>query len=363
VVVDEPREIVEKQARVDILKALEKHLKAEVFVYHSPPGSMYDYCRIEIKRRTTDLLPVLPKDVLLVQDASASITEQKLRFCRDGMLKALNLLGPGDRFNVVEFRDSVAKCFDTWATVDPDNLQKAREFIGRMESVGNTDIFDALKDLLQFPRKPGRPVIMMVASDGDATTGLTDHTRIIEAFSQANRGEVSVFTLGTFPGVNAYLLDLLSYRNRGDTVIVKTGRWDIPEVYEARAREVSRPVLSDVRFRFAAETVCEAYPQLTANLYLDRPLVIYGRYQKGAKRLVLQAMGQADDIKCDMVFELDLEKGFTSDATVKTRWAWQRAYYLIGEHTRTRQPGIITELGRLGRFFEIKIPYMQELQQ
>ncbi len=362
VVEDEPREIVEKQARVDILKALEKHLRADVFVYHSAPGTLYDYCRIEIKRRTTDLLPVLSKDVLLVQDGSASITEQKLRFCREGMLKALALLGPGDRFNVVEFRDSVAKCFDTWATVDPDNLQKAREFIGRMESVGNTDIFDALKDLLQFPRKPGRPVIMMVASDGDATTGLTDHTRIIEAFSQANRGEVSVFTVGTFPGVNAYLLDLLSYRNRGDTVIVKTGRWDIPEVFETRVREVSRPVLSDVRFRFASESMCEAYPQLTANLYLDRPLVIYGRYLKGTKRLVLQATGQADDIKCDMVFELDLEKGLPSDAGVRTRWAWQRAYYLIGEHTRTRQPGIISELGRMGKVFDIKIPYMQELQ-
>jgi Ca-activated chloride channel family protein len=247
--------------------------------------------------------------------------------------------------------------------VNPDTLQQAREFIGRMESVGNTDIFDALKDLLQFPRKPGRPVIMVVASDGDATMGMTDHTRIIEAFSQANHGEVSVFTLGTFPGVNAYLLDLLSYRNRGDTFIVKTGRWDIPSVFESRVREVSRPVLSDVRFRFAGQTYCEAYPLLTANLYLDRPLVIYGRFIKGTRRLVFQATGQADDIQCDMVFDLDLEKAMTGDAGVRTSWAWQRAYYLIGEHTRTKQPGIITELGRLGKTFNIKVPYMAELQQ
>jgi len=363
IIEDEPQKLIEeKQARVNILKALEKHLKADVFVYQSPRGALYNYCRIEIKRRTTDLLPVLAKDLLLVQDGSASITEQKLHYCREGLLKSLDLLGPGDRFNVVEFRDSVVKCFDTWATVDTENLQRAREFIGRMESVGNTDIFDSLKDLLQFPRKPGRPVIMVVASDGDATTGITDHTRIIEAFSQANQGEVSVFTLGTFPGVNAYLLDLLSYRNRGDTYIVKTGRWDIPSVLESRVREVSRPVLSDVRFRFAGQTYCEAYPLLTANLYLDRPLVIYGRYLKGTRRLVFQATGQADDIRCDMVFDLDLATALTGDEGVKNSWAWQRAYYLIGEHTRTKQPGIITELGRLGKAFNIKIPYMSELQ-
>ena len=359
---EEPRKLTEEdRKRVTILKALEKYLKADVYVYHTPTDPFYDYCRIEIKRRTPELLPVLPKDLLLVQDGSASITEQKLHFCREGMLKALELLGPGDRFNVVEFRDSASRCFETWATVDPDNLQRAREFIGRMESVGNTDIFDSLKDLITTPRKTGRPVIMVVVSDGVASSGLTDHSLIIEAFRQANRGGVSVFTLGTYPGVNAYLLDLLSYRNRGDTFVVKTGRWDIPTVLESRVREVSRPVLSDVRFRFAGQTYCEAYPILTANLYLDRPLVLYGRFPRTAHQLVFQATGRADDIQCDMVFDIDPAKAMKGEPDIRTQWAWQRAYFLIGEHNRTKQPGILTELRQLGKSFGIKIPYRNEL--
>ena len=359
---EEPKKLTEEnRQRVSILKALEKYLKADVYVYRSPTDQLYDYCRIEIKRRTSDLLPVLDKDVLLVQDGSASITEQKLHYCREGLLKALELLGPGDRFNVVEFRDSVSTCFEGWSTVGPENLQKAREFIGRMESVGNTDIFDSLKELLATPRKPGRPVILMVVSDGVATAGLTDHSLIIEAFSQANHGAVSVFTVGTYPGVDAYLLDLLSYRNRGDTFVVKTGRWDIPAVIESRVREVSRPVLSDVRFRFAGQTYCEAYPILTANLYLDRPLVLFGRYPRNAKKLVFQATGRADDIQCDMVFDIDPAKAMSGAADIRTSWAWQRAYYLIGEHNRTKQPGILTELKTLGRSFGIKIPYKSEL--
>lgn len=360
---EEPKKLSDQaeQKRVTILKALEKYLKADVYVYHSPEDPLYDYCRLEIKRRTAELLPVLAKDLLLVQDGSASITEQKLRFCREGMLKALELLGPGDRFNVVEFRDSASRCFDTWAQVDPENLRKAREFIGRMESSGNTDIFDSLEDMLSDPRKPGRPVILMMVSDGVATAGMTDHAMIIEAFSQANRGAVSVFTLGTYPGVNTYLLDLLSYRNRGDTFVVKTGRWDIPAMLESRVREVSRPVLSDVRFRFAGQTYCEAYPILTANLYLDRPLVLYGRYPRNAKKLVFQATGRADNILCDMVFEIDPEQAFSGTLDIRTAWAWQRAYFLIGEHNRTKQPGILTELKTLGKTFGIKIPYRDEM--
>lgn len=359
---EEPRKLADEASkRVTILKALEKYLKAEVYVTRTPSDPLYDYCRIEIKRRTPDLLPVLAKDVLLVQDGSASITEQKLHFCREGMLKALELLGPGDRFNVVEFRDSVSRCFETWAPVQEGTLRQAREFIERMESVGNTDIFDSLKELLKDPRQPGRPVVLMVVSDGVATMGLTDHSLIIEAFSQANHGAVSVFTVGTYPGVNAYLLDLLSTRNRGDTFVVRTGRWDIPQVIETRVREVSRPVLSDVRFRFAGQTYCEAYPILTANLYLDRPLVLYGRYPREAKKLVFQATGRADDIQCDMVFDIDPAQAFKGTPDIRTQWAWQRAYFLIGEHNRTKQPGVLTELKALGKTFGIRIPYRNEL--
>lgn len=359
---EEPKKMAEEdRKRVTILKQLEKYLRADVAVYRTASDPLYDYCRIEIKRRTPDLLPVLAKDIVFVQDASASITEQKLHYCREGLTNALSLLAPGDRFNVVEFRDSVARCFDEWATVDPEHLQRAREFIGRMESVGNTDIFDSLKELLSFTRKPGRPVIMVVVSDGVATAGMTDHSLIIEAFSQVNKGAVSVFTLGTYPGVNAYLLDLLSYRNRGDTYVVKTGRWDIPGVIEDRVREISRPVLSDVRFRFAGQTWCEAYPILTANLYLDRPLVLVGRYPRNAKKLVFQATGRADDIQCDMVFDIDPAKASAGGPEIRTQWAWQRAYFLIGEHNRTKQPGILTELRTLGKTFGIKIPYRNEL--
>lgn len=361
---DEPRKLMDRDnQRLSILKALEKYLRADLYVYHTAADPGYDYARIEIKRRTADLLPVLAKDVIFVQDGSASITEQKLHFCREGWIKALQLLGPGDRFNIIEFRDQAARCFEKWAPVDEESLRQAREFVLRMESTGNTDIFDSLKILLEEPRKAGRPVLLVVVSDGVATMGLTDHSLIIEKFSQANQGAVSVFTLGTYPGVDAYLLDLLSTRNRGDTFVVKTGRWDIPQVMEDRVREVSRPVLSDLHFRFAGQTFCEAYPVLTANLYLDRPLVLYGRFPHGARKLIFQATGRADDVQCDMVFEMDPAKALAGTAEVRTQWAWNRAYYLIGEHNRVKQPGIVTELKALGKAYGIRIPYMSEMRK
>ncbi len=357
-----PSDPDEREKAMANLKRLDKLLRADAYVYQSLADPQYLYCRIEIKRKGDDVLPVLAKDVLFVQDASASITEQKLYFCREGLLKSLAQLGPDDRFNVVEFRDKAARCFKDWAPVNPDSLARAGEFIGQMKSEGNTDIFGSLKELLDVGRQPGRPVILQVISDGVATVGLTDRSKIIEAFSQENRGGVSVFTMGTYPGANAYLLDLLSARNRGDSAIVRTGRWDIPTVAETRMREVARPVLNDVRFRFAGQASAETLPRLTSNLYLDKPLVLFARYPRDMRQLVFQATGQAGEVACDMVFTIDLEKAAAGDREIRTQWAWQKIYDLIGEHHRTQQESVLAEIRAVAKAYGIRVPYRDELK-
>lgn len=357
-----PRESLKEPPEVVTpYRPLERLLKAVVVTHHPLLEPNYGYCRIEIQRLGPEVLPVLPKDLLLVQDCSASITEQKLYFCRQGLLRALEQLGPQDRFNVVAFRDRTERCFAEWSPVTPQGLQQAREFIQGLRSTGNTDIYGSMRDLLGLPRQPGRPMIMTVVSDGVATVGLRDPSLIIEAFSQTNAGAVSVFTMGTYPGANAYLLDLLSYRNRGDTFVVRTGRWDLPDVIERRTREISRPVLWDLRFVFAQQSPCEALPRQTANLYLDRPLVLVARYPRQTERLIFQAIGRAGELACDMVFDLDLRQAPAGDKEIRTAWAWQKAYDLIGQHCRTRDPRILEELRRHGRAYGLRIPYWSEL--
>jgi hypothetical protein len=351
----------ERPEQITRLRPLERLLKVEAQTYRALTDARYAYCRIEIKRLGPDVLPVLPKDMLFVQDGSASVTEQKLHFCRDGLLRALAQLNPNDRFNVVEFRDEVKRCFPDWAPVTTANVQMAQAFIGAMQSTGNTDIYGSLRELLDLPRVPGRPVTLLMASDGVATVGLTDRSLIIETFSRTNAGAVSVFTLGTYKGANAYLLDLLSYRNRGDALIVTSGRWDIPDALEQRAREISRPVLGDVQFRFANQSACEAYPRLTSNLYLDRPLVLYGRYPRDATRLVFQVTGRAGAVPCDMVFSIDLQTVPEGSREIRTQWAWQKVYDLIGRHASTDDPATLEEIRRTGKVFGLRIPYRNEL--
>ena len=343
------------------LKPVEGLLKAGLRVFRDRSDPDYVYARIDIQRAGADALPVLPKDMLFIQDCSASITEQRLAFCREGLLRGLAQLSPRDRFNVVSFRETPERCFPDWAPATPANLETGRAFVRAMESKGNTDLYASLRELLAMDTKPVRPVVVVLVSDGLPTAGLRDSAEIISAFTRANAGAVSVFAMATFDQANLYLLDMLSYMNRGDSTAARRGRWSIPEVMDAQISGVSRPVLSDMRFRFSAPG-SEWAPALTPHLYLDRALVLYGRVPKRTERVVFQVVGRSGADGCDMVFDLKLDEAAAGEASIREEWAWHKVYGLIGAHTLSRDPAHVAEIEHAAKAYGLRVPYAEELK-
>jgi Mg-chelatase subunit ChlD len=353
----------ETVAEVTNVEPIERVLTARVQTYSTLRDLRYSYFRLEVERAGEELLPVRPKDIILVQDCSASMSEQRLHFCREGLRRTLAHIGPSDRFNIAKFADRTETCFEGWVTKTPETLARAEAYIDGMQAKGYTDLFASMQDLLSLESKPGRPIIAFVITDGLANKGLTNNSEIIGEFSRRNAGKISVFTMGASQLANRYLIDLLSYCNKGYVNIVSKGRWDIPDSAEAVMKGISRPVLGDLRLQFAADSSCEVYPQQVSNLYLDRPLVLYGRYRKGEEQLVFQAMGQAGDTPCDLIFSLPLANGSnrSSDKTIRQQWAQQKIYHLIGEYARTRNAEVLKELRRMSKSYNEPIPYKRSL--
>ncbi len=348
----------EEPSQITGYRAIEKLLKARVTVFRPRGERRYGYFRIEIERLSAAVLPVIPKDIVIVQDASASISEQRLHFCRAGLTNCLSLIGPRDRFNIMSFREQAGTCFPDWVPSTPETRRQAEQYIGGLHAQGETDLFASMRALMTLKRDPGRPVVAFVVTDGLPTAGLTGSSSIIGQFSALNDGAISVVTLGTIRAANGYLLDLLSYCNRGNSTVVTTGRWDIPMAIRDLFQTVSRPVMSDVRFRFAETGGCEVYPVLTENLYLDRPLVLYGRFPLATQRAAFQAVGKALNVNCDMVFDLDLVNAPASgDAEIRQAWARQKIYSLIGAHARDPRPELLRDLSATSAEYEVPVPY------
>ncbi len=351
----------EDPASVSDRRELDDRLKAAVSVYRPRNEPDRLYFRVSIDRRAAAELPVAPKDLLLVQDCSSSLAEERLRFCRESFTAALGLLGPADRFNVVGFSDRVERLFPDWADVTPANTNAAARFIGAMRASGDTDVFASMRALFELPRDPRRPVIALVVTDGRATVGLTESSRIIGEFSRLNDGQVSIFTLGTHGRANAYLLDMLAYCNRGESTVVTSGRWDIPDAIADMAASVRRPVLADVRFDADRASQSAIYPRLASNLYADRPLELYGRCPAGTETLVLQVRGRAGDADCDVVFQLRLDDAAAGEPALRDQWARQRMYDLVGAYARSPREHLLAEMYRLSREYDLPIPYRRQL--
>lgn len=348
----------EEKTAITPHKAIEKLLKASLITYSDPDDRDYAYFMMQIERVGEQALPIIPKDVVLVQDCSASMAERRLYFCRQGLTNCLSMIGPKDRFNIIRFSDRSELCFQDWAAPSPQALQQARTYITHMRSAGETDIYASIRALLQLRRKSGRPLVALLVTDGRSTTGVTQSSNIIGEFTKLNDGAVSVITMGTVTTANRYLLDLLSYCNRGTAFVETKGRWEIPVSMPKLMRAASRPVLSEVRFLFAEGSGCEVYPELTSNLYLDRPLVLYGRYPRSTQSSVFQAVGRAGDNTCDMIFDIPLARAATTqDERLRTIWARQKIYHLIGQYARTPQPDVMREIIRTSKDYDIDVPY------
>ena len=187
-------------------------------------------------------------------------------------------------------------------------------------------------------------------------------SRIIGEFSKLN-DNVSVFALGTHGRANNYLLDMLSFCNRGTANVVTSGRWDIPKSFASIVEGCSKPVLGRVGVTTDIMSHADLYPLPSANLYANRTLEYYGSCPGDVTNLVVQVRGEGGKAKCDIVFQMDLSQAESGGNEIRENWVRRRMYSLIGEYARNPSPAILDAMQRLSLETGMPIPYRNELRR
>ena len=345
----------EAVADVTDIEPIERLLDVEVTTYRASDEDAL-YFELAVSRAGPEALPVLPKDILLVQDCSESITRTKLDFFKEGIVEFLRTLTTADRVNLMRYSDTPELCFEDWQPVTAESLQQAVRFIDDMRARGPTDLFTPLQQVLQLPRPGGRPMIAVLMTDGRPTMGTLDSSDIIARFSKANGGRISVFTVGAGDRVNTFLLDLLGQNNRGGSWILPL-REQIPAAVQRAGRELSRPVLANLEYRFSGDSSAEVYPGTLTHLYLDRPLRLVGRCPLSQSSAVLQIIGDSGARKRDMVFALDLAEAENGGEGIRREWVAQKIYQLINDHLTSRRAETVQEIRDLSTRHNVPLPY------
>ena len=343
-------------------RPIESVLDAAIAVHRPRTDDGFVYFRVDVTRRGADVLPPVPRNILFAQDASRSIAPERLHQCREAFKKVIaGGLLPTDRFNVLAFNTANTYAFpDGWRVPSAENAAAAAAFLDAVRSEGNTDIYNAMKGVLDLPREPGRSTIVFLLTDGVATAGdVRRDSGIIGEFSARNAGGVSVFDVGVSKKSDEYLLSMLSFCNRGGPAVVAADRFAIPKTVAAAVSAVGSPVLTDIRFLFDSTSGAVVTPRMTENLYLDRPLRLYGRAPAGTDEVTFQARGTNGGKKYDMVFTLRLgaPKPGEGDSSIATDWARTRIYDLVAAYAREQDPATVAEMARIGREHGVPIPF------
>lgn len=342
------------------VQPIDRYLAFDLEVYRPPDEPEVLYYRVAIRRAGPDALPVLPRDVLLIVDCSQSMTQPLIEEAKQGLRHVLQTLSPEDRFDLMVFRETQERLFNEWMPATPSARARANWFIEQMESRGRTDVFASLEHLLTLPTDPGRPAIAVIVTDGIPTVGVLDQSTILERFTRANDGHVSVFMFGAGARVDHFLLDFLGLKNRGDTSSVERFE-DVPNALRELAREIARPVLAHPSFQLSGAPADDAYPRTLTHLYLDRPLVLHGRAPARVPEAGLRIVGQAGPRRLDTVHRLVWAEAEDGGPRVRTEWARRKSVHLVGEHLVTGDPQLLRQLRDLERRTGVRTPYAETL--
>ncbi|MDD2599060.1 MAG: VWA domain-containing protein [Kiritimatiellae bacterium] len=357
------REQIEAIEKTADYQSIDDLLAIGLETYRDPkePGQLY--FRVAIQPRSDKVIPIIAKDILWIQDVSGSMTSERLAFCRKALLAAVATMNPQDRFDVIAFRDTFESCFSVWTPVNPENIQTAVSFISKLQSYGQTDVFGSLSAVMKRERDPMRPMIAFVVTDGKPTTGVVGSSKIIGDFTALNSGLMSVYMFGTEKDANGYLLDMLTYCNRGKSYILDGNRWDIPSAMATMYNGIRNPVMGDITVVFDNASRSEVYPSSTPNLYQDQQLEMIGVCPDGTEELVLQVRGLAAGKGYDSIFRLNIrEFAKPGSPLIKLHWARQKMFYLVGEHTVRPHQQIFAEMLKVNQKFGVEIPYKVELK-
>ncbi len=304
----------------------EKAVSCGMTVHVDQADPKWRYFKVSLApRKGADALPVVPKDAVILMDASGSIGSDRLRNCREIAKTILrSCLNSGDRFNLVAFRNNFSYAFQEWRECDAASFKAADAWLSKLTPHGRTDVFAVIRSVLTLPRDPTRPLIALVVTDGDANSGVSDTAEILSRFTKLNDGLISVYMYGVKKQANRELIELLTRGNRGDSFIYGGLRQMSGKNLEVLATAFRDPVLTDLRITFAAGTQAETYPRLLKNLYKGGTVELRGRCPASVKKLVFTLQGLSGKKAFEALYQLNLTTADPGGRQLREEWLADR---------------------------------------
>jgi Ca-activated chloride channel family protein len=238
-------------------------------------------------------------DYCFVLDVSGSM-QSKMGTFKKGVMKAVEMLKPEDRFRLVTFASNASELTRKWLPASDENRIKAQKMIDSLQSGGSTNLYAGLSLALN-DLDDDRAVNIILVTDAVTNTGVVNP---VEFYKLLQTVDVRVFGFLLGNSANWPLMQTIAETTGGfydsisnvDDIMGKLMLADSKIKYEA---------LLNADVKISGVNVSEITDDTFKKIYRGQQLVLFGKYEKGGKarvRLKANLTGEDKTYATDFVF-------------------------------------------------------------
>jgi Ca-activated chloride channel family protein len=213
-----------------------------------------------------------PLELVFVLDCSGSMSGQPLAQAKAAIARALNLLEPGDSFQIINFSTRASQLGPKPLEAKTGNVRRGLTYLASLNSDGPTEMIEGIKAALDFPHDPNRLRFVCFLTDGF----IGNEAEIVGEIHH-RLGASRIFSFGIGSSVNRYLLDSMAKAGRGAVAYLGLHD-DASVIMEDFFDRISHPGLTDLKIDWGNLQATEIYPRELPDLFVGRPVILTGRF-------------------------------------------------------------------------------------
>ncbi len=268
-----------------------------------------------------DAADAVARDLIFVVDNSGSMSGLPMAAAKSVMRRAINEMGPNDRFSVLRFSERTSSLAPGLLDNTASHRKRGLAYVEDMHGMGGTQMVEGIRAALSLAQASDRiPMVLFL------TDGWIGNEREIFELVHDDLGRARIFGLGVGDAPNRFLLDGLSTVGRGSTTYVGIGGSGHAQVDRFYDR-ISTPALQDVNVDWGTLPVQDVVPQRLPDLFVGEPLVLYGHFDRPAKGTIT-IRGTRAGKTVSIPVEVDFGQGVEGTG-LESMWARTRIEELV----------------------------------
>lgn len=207
------------------------------------------------------------RDITFILDKSGSMGGEPIRKAKAALRRALSVLAPDDRFNIIAFDNNSYALYSRPVAAEQRHLDVAYDFLDDVEADGGTEMVNALDMALAWQGDQQNALHQIVFM----TDGAVGNERALLTLIANGIKNSRLFTVGIGSAPNDWFMQQAARMGRGFSIAIAPGD-DVGDAMTTLFDRLSRPVLTDLSL--VSDSLMDMSPEKPGDLYAGEPLVL-----------------------------------------------------------------------------------------